>query len=884
MVVYADIGGVYFGLQHRLHQCICRPYSNIFQNCVKKQFLCLKTSIFRCLMFHNPRASPRYVTRPVCGVINTGNQLMAHTWHIAVPSMFSLYINFLQFNLPMTPNCKFGNKVTVETANNNTKQKMLTYCGHRIPWHLSFLQSHATVKCDTGPTTHEGFLFVMTFQAFDITLATIVLTQLNQIELYETDYYVRSIGDRIKTKHGRNFTLTYLGPGQESSFIETEVRIHITVMVFWRIILQSSPERFSQITIYNGPGRLSPVIVPSPRSSRLELDSYQAYITYSVMSTGSITDIYNEANNRSSSNMSSLSWGSEEKRDRRSVYCSKRSSHIHYLKYVKMHISSTYYSTFAICPHDFSFIVTIHSMTFTGFNMQFHNPSSISLFDTCQYGGLFVLKENGTEYLKLCTDVHASFTFPFNGFWPEAGGGGKIVFATFQGYSRGSIYLTSVRDLECTGLNIEISRGPSCNNYLTSWDDLYWNEYLLGFPHTRIQNNCTDVWLMNDIDYFDSSPFENCSFVFDPIQSAFVVGSVKMTTGASTSYINSSTLLGDIMHVAMNTFTDANPKTTTKKYFSVHLKTQNEYKFYSIGDMAFKINFSIYDELPVFAIRIKFQRLSEMICAEKLTPKLISRIENGNSDVYLPRDHPHEHHAYQLDHSSGYNRGICRVHIVDQICSFLVPNYQIIRIHYYPRKSVISPHEVDISLKKTLNCSIKCSLDVGILEYIIDTNGKMKSRYHEWRGIYRLTWQIIPAKSRGFSVTINSTCQACTKLCEVAVALGLPLKTNQRHGLNGSDKYYNLPYLDVLEVADKIRNWLKYDTFERILFNLTRPEQRLILRNAVYGSWNDAQTYCLSQNSSLATLTPHLSRQLKSLALEYGWKYPHERFFCWSAS
>ena len=224
---------------------------------------------------------------------------------------------------------------------------------------------------------------------------------------------------------------------------------------------------------------------------------------------------------------------------------------------------------------------------------------------------------------------------------------------------------------------------------------------------------------MNGVGYYDSSPFENCSYVFDPNDKA----RVKMITGTSTSCTfstpfpvtsHASSSLGD-MNVEMDTFQDADFKATTKVDFSVDLFTQHEYELESMGDLIFKINFSFYDEFPVFAIRIKFQRLSQMICTEKLNPKFIYRIGHSNSDVYLPREHPHAPHAYFLGRFSyGYNKGICRVLIVGQTCSILVSHYPIIRIHHYPHKSLISPHEVDISLKKTLNCSIKCPLNFGI--------------------------------------------------------------------------------------------------------------------------------------------------------------------------
>ena len=323
--------------------------------------------------------------------------------------------------------------------------------------------------------------------------------------------------------------------------------------------------------------------------------------------------MFNKANNHSYRNLSSLVWRSTGPRASDYKYCTISNSGR------EMHVSSsTYYSTYVYCPHRFSTIITIHSMTFTGFNMHRHHPSVISMFAACQYGGLFVVRETG--YLKLCANVRASFTFPFNG---NRLGDGVIVFATFPGYSSGSLHLTSGKDYECTGLNIGISRGPSCNNYFTIWDDL-GSGFHFEF-NDWFQNNCTDLWIMNNLDYFDSSPFENCSFVLHPIHLSFLVGSVKMITGASAlcTYstpflINSqpSALLED-MNVEVDAFKDAYDRTTTKVNFSVPLLTHNEYKFNSISALVFKVNFSFYDDFPAFAIRIKFQILSEIICTEK---------------------------------------------------------------------------------------------------------------------------------------------------------------------------------------------------------------------------------------------------------------------------
>ena len=88
MLVQAEIGDVNAGLRDQVSRCLCK--SNSLHGCLSQQTLCLKSSIVRCLQFHKPIENRYFEKGPLCGVINTGRQLMAHTWHITVHSRFSL--------------------------------------------------------------------------------------------------------------------------------------------------------------------------------------------------------------------------------------------------------------------------------------------------------------------------------------------------------------------------------------------------------------------------------------------------------------------------------------------------------------------------------------------------------------------------------------------------------------------------------------------------------------------------------------------------------------------------------------------------------------------------------------------------------------------------
>ena len=251
--------------------------------------------------------------------------------------------------------------------------------------------------------------------------------------------------------------------------------------------------------------------------------------------------------------------------------------------------------------------------------------------------------------------------------------------------------------------------------------------------------------------------------------------------------------------------------------------------------------------------------------------------------MYLPRNHPYQELADLLLEYEGYNRGTCRALISGYKCSQLISHYQIIRIYHQPHKSLLLPHEIDISLKKTINCSIECSLDIGIWEYMY-TNDTIRSRYHEWKRIYRLTWQIIAVKSRGFSVIINLTCDTCRKLCDIAVAVGLPLTSNYMFGSNATPT----KYLDML--FEMFKPWItgfkvsyRYSTFEHVISNLQKLKHGITSSDHMYGNWYDANAYCLARNSSLVAHTPgllnHLMVETDAVDAGHGWKKSQEHYF-----
>ena len=262
--------------------------------------------------------------------------------------------------------------------------------------------------------------------------------------------------------------------------------------------------------------------------------------------------------------------------------------------------------------------------------------------------------------------------------------------------------------------------------------------------------------------------------------------------------------------------------------------------------------------------------------------QVIHWIERNISDVYLSPCHPYDELLSSTYKYAGYNGGTCRAIVKGHKCSYLKSHYQIIKIHYLPHKTLVTPQEIDISMKKTTNCSTECSLDIGILEYVQNVSLR-KTRYHEWRKVYGMTWQIITAKQRGYIVTINSTCASCTQLCDIAVALGLPLTSNKV--IPGTNSIYG-KYLDFIRIIGDIKlnfgefpKLLTFNDFQSILLNITSTVGNITQSKKIYGSWYDAHAYCAERNSSLLTLHPSQSGYVLDVGKSHSWNSLNEYYF-----
>ena len=266
--VQADIGNVHIALKYHVHKCL--TISNTLQTNVAQLLQCIESSLYNCLLFHEPRGKPHMTqTKGVCGVYNPGQLIKSYTWNIKVHAKFSLSISFLHFHLPVTVNCHNAHVILkVPRASSQMRapegllgklRKEMRYCGHTLPWNQSFPASHASAIFFTKKSLHVGYTFVITFEAFDVNLPSVGLVHMRMLQNMNI------------------YTMVLLVRNTAFSLFETEFYLHFKTVAYEQIIVTyattlhwwqrtwKSPKLqyvLSDVRMHDGPGTLSPLIVP----------------------------------------------------------------------------------------------------------------------------------------------------------------------------------------------------------------------------------------------------------------------------------------------------------------------------------------------------------------------------------------------------------------------------------------------------------------------------------------------------------------------------------------------------------------------------------------------------------------------------------------------
>ena len=852
VLVQADIGGVHVGIQLQLQQCL--SLHTTIQESLGEQLQCLKLSTYRCLLFREPLGARHTEIRQYCGVINIGQQVQPYLWHIQVLSRFGLLIDFLHFYLPSTLTC--SKAVLIEAKHPYSKLSFLTYCGHRKPWSVGFLSSHIIVKCTRW--TPKGYYFVMIFEAVDFYLHSVALEQ--RITHSILNFNRPHFKDVLQVS-----TFALLSRNKKHPFPQTTIHVQIMTRVYKRIIVQVSFSSLNKTDIFNGPGPLSPKVTPEQASNccQVQLSSYQAYIRYHTTTLGDIVEAYNKANMESFIETSLLNWTSIY-HEGNSVDCLHQGT-------------KTYFkSTSGQCwPRHHVSSFTLHHISFTGFNMLQHSATGYTT--TCEYGGLFIMHYTTgsySDYISICSNTTSQHVFPYS-FPYSLGNDARadirmvIILVTFPGYSRGFADLTAITEENCIGVN-----------------------YIDGFVHTQrlmadkwwdpMNNNhgevisCTDFWITHNALYTFHDDLVNKQYYLYYIQDIdFMMALNKMIISSSllsrTTFHNSEIMKNDIEMGVWTIEYSGYPIQLyiDRRFHPLMLQSTHYINIRNARNIEIDFQYSGHDEEPLFALRIQF--LHNIICSfpvDKSSGIPIPMYELRDIvDVHIPTEYHYGDVLLRALNYSWHNVHPCRMVLIGQLCSPLKSQYQRMRINYRATRFV-DAHEIDISLKQTLSCSVQCSLDVGI--WVI-AMFEPPNRYHEWKEVYRLTWHIVDTDLSSFIIEINSTCvgSPCTKLCDIAVAFR-PFKSWINEEIFPEMKIsfdaWSAPFKHMIHQSTEAL--LKEKFYWGGIHGLE-------VDRLMYVTWYEAQEHCKARNASLATLTPNLVSQLNSFGKHFmgnSWK------------
>ena len=866
VVVQADIGVVHITLKYHLQWCL--SMSRSMHAALAHLLHCITSSVYQCLLFQEPSEIYTPIeTRGICGVINSGQGLKPYQWYLTVHSKFSISIDFLYFHLPCSLHCRQTYVlIDVPLLFVYEMWSNFKYCGHRVPWNLSFPQSQVNVKFSTEQELERGFYFVMTFEAFDIRLPSVGYVHVSEHEGKIHENYVS-----VK----RNIVF---------SLFKTEFRIYFLATVVNRIILKypMSPISkrdgrelpdfkylLSDVRVYDGPGILSSLIVPKCNESTqyctCYLMSYQGLLKYTVSRPSNFEAGYIKLPHHRLTKQGII-WTNK-------AVLESSEDCIQQGKSIRFHSKSGY-----CWGQPYHSLIAIHQMTFTGYDMlQSRLP--------CTYGGLFIILYNSfitpgydNNFITICLSVHSEIVLPYR--VNSRSDRMVIIFKTFEGYSDGSVDLTISQDPECVGMNYIGETGLWCINYYW-WTD--WKDKGDKRPESE---QCTEYWLIHyAIHPLKPTELEQCTFPIKPPKPRRTVGSFKfMVSGSVVSQHQSS-----FIALQENTYFTMKIEADTVMDFPANLSTESvnstlklptssrrTFLFKPENNLHVKLNYT--GELQQLMLVIRMQIFENVICPSFegyniLEMSQIYTLPSTVSDVYLSRLYPYNGYIIKFMKYTGYNRGSCRVLVKGQACS-QKNSYKVINIFYRPNMILEAAHKIQISMKRTPYCSFKCPLDITICE-IITVNNATRLRCDEWRGIYHLTWQLIAASYHGFSVHINATCtedSCAAKLCDVAVAFSVLLQWKIVYNGPKTFNHYEVVQKDEQHLLDNtITDKNMYETSKTDVV----PQNPAQLSPLVHGSWYNVSEYCLAKNLSLGTFTPSVREKIRYTLnmqyLEYGW-------------
>ena len=471
-----------------------------------------------------------------------------------------------------------------------------------------------------------------------------------------------------------------------------------------------------------------------------------------------------------------------------------------------------------------------------------------------------------------------------------------MLFKTYKRYSSGFIDITIPLEHDCYGKNFLFSRvGKSgiCSRYQQGFP-MQWNDNMGGIRKNNRVTHCVDTWLLHNIISFDSgrSSFLNCTLYLENngLVDMELHGSVKLTISSSIifpslQYMDHKDAHYFMMKIVADTLKDYPVNIdVVESNTSVNLVTPSAHMYNMISRIHFTVMHRAHDA-PIFAIRLQF--LTNHVCGSVLHNNFsdfypVYRLRGDITTVALSRYFLYNK-VFQLILNKGHIHGPCLIHVEGQSCSRC--RCKKLNINFRPYDLMvkdITTHKIDVSIK-TKGSLVGCVLDIGIWEHFVMENTPSKTYYHEWKNIYRLTWDII--SNRGYSLRVNTSCDQstncsiCSELCNIAVSID-----EQRNGLKRQDIHdIHIPLTDIklLSYQEQLLDCLRHpettcfiadDIMDTIdlepIFMMAEPfSSSISLSKLVYVNWYEALEFCSKGNSHLVTLESMLLDKLKKTLL-----------------
>ena len=369
--------------------------------------------MYRCKEHHKEACAYIY-KHPLCGVLNTGMQLIPSQWIFNVYFQCGVHITFREFHLPCTRRCDQV-AVLVGPSMDTVWNKLWKskFCGKRAPWSMSQSQPYViiTVTSQSGKISY-GIHFMLLYEAIDIKSPLIEKEHANFM------FYVQ-LSTLIK------FGKKYRAPRH---IIHT---YHFTACDALEVVCI----RFSHdmdIKLFDGPGPLSRA-VKSTHKNLNEL-CFSRFLGYAEISHHNMS--------------SNITYWVKEAKSYSLGLCQRS---IGYLDNESLHFTAHDTGAGVHCLWTTDHILDemqVHHMLYQGYDMHFVNLSSL-----CQYGGLRVFLQirsfNGyvVPFTSLCTSIYSKPTIPFH-IVSVPMARIYVLFTSFHKYSTGYMEVT-LRRSDC---------------------------------------------------------------------------------------------------------------------------------------------------------------------------------------------------------------------------------------------------------------------------------------------------------------------------------------------------------------------------------------------------------------------------------------------------